>query len=70
MAIATVAILASPSPRHEATASAPRTSSRVYSPFANRRLARPMAIPAELATQRSARGRWLTLRRRSRDRST
>ena len=67
MAIATVAVLASPSPRHEASAAVQRTPARVYSPFANRRLARPMAIPAELATQRSSRGRWPTLRRRSRD---
>ena len=46
MAIATVAVFNSPSPRRTAAASADRVPPRVYSPFPSRRLARPMAVRA------------------------
>jgi hypothetical protein len=46
MAIATVAVFNSPSPRRTAAASADRVSPRVYTPYPVRRLTRPMAVRA------------------------
>ncbi len=57
MAIATLVLRTSPSPRHAAAASANRVPPRVYSPFGARRLARPMAIPVEAESGAAAGGR-------------
>ena len=70
MAIATVAVFNSPSPRRVAAASGSRVPPRVYTPFPARRLTRPMAVPAgsEAASADSGRSR-LPLFRGRRDRS-
>lgn len=47
MAIASIAVFTSPSPRHAAAASASRVPPRVYTPYPTRRLTRPMAVRAD-----------------------
>ncbi len=70
MAIATVAVFNSPSPRSAAAASASRVPPRVYTPFPVRRLMRPMAVRAGADPAREDSGRSrLPLFRGRRDRS-
>ena len=75
MAIATVRFVETPSPRNTAAASGSRVPPRVYSPFAARRLSRPMAIPAVASPVEATGGgtRWSVFRGRrdtpTRDRS-
>jgi hypothetical protein len=59
MAIATVAVFNPPSPRRVAAASGTRVPPRVYTPFAARRLTRPMAVrpDADQSGAGPARGR-------------
>ena len=57
MAVTTVAVFNSPSPRRAAAASGIRMSPRVYSPFPNRRLVRPMAVRADAEARVAAPGR-------------
>lgn len=57
MAIATVAVFTSPSPRHAAAASASRVPPRVYSPYPTRRLTRPMAVRADADPASAVSGR-------------
>ena len=69
MAIATVAVFNTPSPRRVAAASGNRVPPRVYTPFPARRLTRPMAVRAD-ADPSGADGRArLPLFRGRRDRS-
>jgi len=66
MAVATVTFTNTPSPRRTAAAPDVRVPPRVYSPFPNRRLARPMAVraDAEAASAGPGRTRWLVFRAR------
>ena len=47
MAIATVAVLVTPSPRNSAAVVPSRVPPRVYTPYPTRRLTRPMAVRAD-----------------------
>jgi len=70
MAIATVVVFNSPSPRRVAAASGPRVPPRVYTPFPARRLTRPMAVRADADSAGAVTGRSrLPLFRGRRDRS-
>jgi len=66
MAITSVAVFTSPSPRRAAAASAPRVPPRVYTPYPTRRLTRPMAVraDADTASALSGRTRWPLFRGR------
>jgi hypothetical protein len=70
MAIATVAVFNSPSPRRVAAASGSRVPPRVYTPFPARRLTKPMAVRADADPAGAVSGRSrLPLFRGRRDRS-
>ncbi len=74
MAVATIAFTNSakmPSPRNAAAAPDVRVPPRVYSPYAHRRLARPMAVRADAETASAAPGRprWFVFRARRDTRS-
>lgn len=66
MAIFDVTALISPSPRRAAAPQPSRVPPRVYTPYAVRRLTRPMAVPAEAeaASVVSGRARLPFFRRR------
>jgi len=71
MAIATVVVFNSPSPRRVAAASGTRVPPRVYTPFPARRLTRPMAVRADAESGGALSGRSrLPLFRGRRDRSS
>ena len=69
MAIATLAALKTPDPRIDAAAPAPRAPSRVYSPFATKRLTHPMAVRADAGMIAGANPRWSLFRRGAKERS-
>ena len=70
MAVATVAVFTSPSPRRTAAASADRVPPRVYTPYPTRRLTRPMTVRADAETAGAVSGRTrLPFFRGRRDRS-
>ena len=57
MAIATVAVLVTPSPRNSAAVSPSRVPPRVYTPYPTRRLTRPMAVRADAEAASATTGR-------------
>ena len=69
MAIATLAAPKTSVPRIDAAAPAPRVPSRVYSPFATKRLTHPMAVRADAGMTSGAHARWSLFRRGAGERS-